>query len=186
MAKTRNTKKTTETKKRGRGHPKTDTSPKQYTGDNRLPPHKILAHYTPGRPTEYKPEYCVPLIEHMADGYSFESFAACVAVSSDTLYTWVSKHEEFAEAKKIGFQLNRVWWETTSKSNAAKNTGNAAGIRFNMINRFRGEWTDSQHVDMTTKGKELKAPINLNNVSEDTIRRLLNEAEGSDDETSQG
>jgi hypothetical protein len=166
-------------KKRGRGHPKTDTTPGQYgdPSEFKLPPHKILAHYVPGRPTMYKPEYCQPLIEHMAEGFSFESFAGYVSTSSDTLNTWVHKHAEFAAAKKLGRELNRKWWEAVSRKNAMLNSGNAAGIRFNMINRFRGEWTDSQHVDLTTKGKEIQKNVNLTNVTEETLRRLIAESD---------
>lgn len=55
-----------------------------------------------GRPTKYKEEYCNHLIEHMANGFSFESFAAHCNVNIDTLYEWCKVHEAFSEAKKIG------------------------------------------------------------------------------------
>lgn len=46
---------------------------------------------------------CELLIEHMSNGYSFEAFGGVVRVSRQTLYTWVGKYKEFAEAKEIGF-----------------------------------------------------------------------------------
>lgn len=55
-----------------------------------------------GRPSKYKPEYCQMLIEHMAKGYLYESFAGVVETCWDTLYDWEVAHPEFLEAKKEG------------------------------------------------------------------------------------
>jgi hypothetical protein len=55
-----------------------------------------------GRPTKYKPEYCELLIKHMAQGNSFESFAADCDCSFESLYEWARVHPDFSEAKKIG------------------------------------------------------------------------------------
>lgn len=51
---------------------------------------------------KYKPEYCDMLIEHMAEGFSFESFGGKVRCGRTTLYDWVANFPEFAEAKEIG------------------------------------------------------------------------------------
>lgn len=53
-----------------------------------------------GCPTKYKEEFCDKLIEHMKQGYSFESFAAIVDVDRDTLYEWAKVHPIFSDAKK--------------------------------------------------------------------------------------
>lgn len=55
-----------------------------------------------GRPSLYKPEYCQQLIDHMAKGGSFWSFAADVDVCFDTLSEWCKVHPEFSEAKSVG------------------------------------------------------------------------------------
>ena len=39
----------------------------------------------------------------MSQGHSFEAFGGLVKVSRNTLYEWVKKHKDFAEAKEIGF-----------------------------------------------------------------------------------
>lgn len=54
-----------------------------------------------GRPTDYKPEYCQMVIEHMAKVFSFESFAGVVGVSKQTLYDWRSKHKDFLDAHNV-------------------------------------------------------------------------------------
>ena len=43
------------------------------------------------------------LVEHMAAGLSFESFAAVIEVSRFVLYDWCKVHDEFLDAKKVGF-----------------------------------------------------------------------------------
>lgn len=55
-----------------------------------------------GRPTKYKKKYCEMLIEHMAKGLSYESFAGKIEVSRDTLYEWEKEHKDFSDSKKIG------------------------------------------------------------------------------------
>ncbi len=63
-----------------------------------------------GRPTIYKPEYPEMLLDHMAGGESFPSFAAIIRTHWDCLYEWCDPkngcyHPEFAEAKRIGEAL---------------------------------------------------------------------------------
>ncbi len=94
-----------------------------------------------GRPTKYKPEYCDALIEHMAKGYSFETFGASVGVWTSSTYLWL-KHPKFSEAKKEGEARCRLWWEKLGMGGASghlKNFNAAAWI-FNMKNRFH--WKD--------------------------------------------
>ncbi len=111
-----------------------------------------------GRPSKYKPEYCEQLIEHMEQGYSFDSFAGIVEVNIDTLYEWTKVHEEFSEAKKVAFSKCQVFWEKIGIDNilnksetesfgknefTTKSTSlNASAWIFNMKNRFK--WKDKQ------------------------------------------
>lgn len=67
--------------------------------------------FTPGRPTKYRAEFCQMLIDHMAEGYSFQAFAGVVHCSIDSLYEWAKVHDDFSEAKRIGTQVARHWWE---------------------------------------------------------------------------
>lgn len=66
-----------------------------------------------GRPSKYKTKYCDMIIDHMAEGYSFESFGAIIDVNQDTLHEWAKRHEEFSEAKKLAFTKSRYYWEKT-------------------------------------------------------------------------
>lgn len=80
------------------------------------------------------------LIKHMAQGFSFDSFAAEIDVCDDTLYEWAKVHPAFSDAKKIATQKSRKFWESAGieglfshPKGPVLNTG--AWI-FNMRNRF--------------------------------------------------
>lgn len=62
--------------------------------------------------TKYKEEYCEQLIKHMSMGYSFDSFGSDIKVGRQTLYDWVKRHKEFAEAKKIAHAEALKFFET--------------------------------------------------------------------------
>lgn len=115
---------------------------------------KMSENNPKGRPSKYKPEYCEQLIEHMSNGYSFDSFAGVVEVNQDTLHEWTKVHEDFSESKKIAFSKSQIFWEkigidnivNTSESfgegQSISKTLNASAWIFNMKNRFK--WKDKQ------------------------------------------
>lgn len=102
-----------------------------------------------GRPTDYDPKYCDELVQHMAGGLSFESFAGTIGVCRKTLYNWEAEHEEFLHAKNTGLERGRLWWERIGRaaSSGQKVAGfdhkhfNTAVYIFTMKNRFK--WRDS-------------------------------------------
>lgn len=111
-----------------------------------------------GRPTKYKKEYCEMLIEHMKQGYSFDSFGALLpdgGASKETLYAWTRAHRRFLDAKKQGEMQARLWWEKIATAGmAGKIKGfNATVWVFSMKNRFG--WKDRlQTVDEDEDGFE--------------------------------
>ena len=96
-----------------------------------------------GAPSKYKEEYPDMLIQHMSQGFSFESFGASpVCVHKDTLYQWLKKHQNFADAKKRAELESLKFWEDLGIKGAKgvyKNF-NATSWIFNMKNRFK--WRD--------------------------------------------
>lgn len=101
------------------------------------------AGYVFGRPTKYKPKYCDMLIEHMANGGSFEGFAAVVKTHSDTLYDWLDAQPDFLEAKKAGFIASRKFWEDTMADQArGKINGSSTALIFALKNRFPKDYRD--------------------------------------------
>lgn len=103
--------------------------------------------YVFGRPTKYRPKYCTMLIEHMAEGGSFEGFAAVVKTHSDTLYDWLDAQPDFLEAKKTGFIASRKFWEDTMADQArGKINGSSTALIFALKNRFPKDYRDRTEV----------------------------------------
>jgi transposase len=103
-----------------------------------------------GRPTKYKPEYCELLVEHLKQGYSFETFGAIAGVFKEALYDWVAKYPEFSNAKKEGTLLGQHFWEKMGTAGAmGKIQGfNVTAWIFNMKNRYN--WRDKRDIDNTS------------------------------------
>lgn len=108
-----------------------------------------------GRPTDYKPEYCEMLIEHMSEGYSFKSFGGIVSVVEDTLNEWVKVHKEFSVSKNIGNLKSMVFWEQVGRRGMMNDIPffNDRIWRLNMINRFRADWIDGTKNENNDKVK---------------------------------
>ena len=111
-----------------------------------------------GRPSKYDPDFCEDLIEHMSQGYSFESFAGLKKVNQDTIHEWAKVHPAFSEAKKIAFEQSRIFWERMSIEglwNTKDKSMNTGMFCINMKNRFK--WTD--RVEVQGSGDEDKPLI---------------------------
>ena len=114
-----------------------------------------------GRPSKYDSKYDQMLIEHMAQGLSFESFAGLISVNKDTLSEWVKVHESFSVAKKEGLDKNRLFWEKLAidhilnksdsefQGSSSSRSLNATVWIFNMKNRFPQEWRDKRDIEVT-------------------------------------
>lgn len=102
---------------------------------------------SPGQPTLYKPEYCQLLIDHMTQGFSYETFPAVIGVAKQTIYNWEAAHPEFLDAKNTAMVQCRLFWEGLGiKLATGAIQGNAAIWIFNMINRFK--WAQKAEIDV--------------------------------------
>lgn len=105
------------------------------------------------RPTKFKPEYCELVINTMAEGKSLAAAAAQLRVARSTFYEWAKNHPEMAEAVAIGKDLSLAYWEQLAHDTATgESNGNASVLNFQMKNRFRNDYTDSQ--DLRLSGGE--------------------------------
>lgn len=112
-----------------------------------------------GRPSKYKSEYCEKLIEHMAEGLSFESFAGVIGTCKQTIYGWTEKHDEFLDAKRKGTEKCRVFWEKLGIDIArGKVPGNGRTWEVNVKNRFRNEWRDKHEISATVHVNHTTTP----------------------------
>lgn len=103
-----------------------------------------------GRPTKYKPEYCQMLIDHMSQGFSFESFGGVIMVGKNTMYDWVDKYAKFSNAKDTGDSANRLFWEKMGIAGCLGRISNfnAKMWSMNMKNRFKWFETDRTTIDI--------------------------------------
>jgi hypothetical protein len=62
-------------------------------------------------PSDYDPKYCAMLIEHMAEGLSYETFAAKIGSCRSTLYNWEKQFPEWLDTKKKALEISQLWWE---------------------------------------------------------------------------
>lgn len=123
-----------------------------------------------GRPSKYKPEYCQMLVDHMASGLSFESFAAVIDVNRDTLWEWLKVHEDFSDSQKVASDKCRLFWEKLGINeimNVSEYQGGSKSLNstvwiFNMKNRFG--WRDKQEIEQTTT---INGTLNLETLAND-------------------
>jgi hypothetical protein len=99
----------------------------------------------------YEKRYCHLLVEHMAQGYTFESFGAVVNAGKRTLYEWVTKYPEFAQSKDLGYVKALLFWEQQGKQ-AFLNPRSYSPIVwiFRMKNQF--SWKDVKEDDEVASG----------------------------------
>lgn len=105
-----------------------------------------------GRPTKYDAAFPEMLVTHMEKGLSFEAFAGAIGVTKETLYQWVNTYEEFSDAKKLGSEKCRLFWEQIALEGLNSKAGvtfNSTVWIFNMKNRFG--WRDRIETENRTE-----------------------------------
>ena len=112
----------------------------------------------------------------MSKGFSFESFGAVAKTSKDTLYEWVKKYPEFADAKNEATSFCRMFWErlgvaaiiSRSEHQGGSKSLNSAVWIFNMKNRFG--WRDKQPDEVA------EATVHVNLSDPEVIMEMLHRA----------
>lgn len=106
---------------------------------------------TAGRPSLYKPEHCDLAIEAGKNGKSLAWIAAEIGVTKYSIFNWIERYPEFAEAMALAKVHAQRWWEDAGQNNLAT-MGFSAGIwSRSMAARFPDDWRE-------VKGTELSAP----------------------------
>lgn len=117
-----------------------------------------------GRPSTYKKDYARKLPGMMKNGESVLEVCAKLKISKDCFYTWVKKHQDFADAFTRAKELSQAWWEKQGREGLHDTTvteyhenGKPRSLTrtqfndrlwgINMRNRFRSDWTESAATD---------------------------------------
>lgn len=98
-----------------------------------------------GRPTIYKSEYCESVIPLLKEGMSIEEIGLELDVGYTTIYDWMEKHEEFAQAIKKGREFSKAWWMRRGRKELENDKFNSTLWYMNMKNRFG--WADKKEVN---------------------------------------
>lgn len=101
-----------------------------------------------GRPTKYSPDFCAQVIEFGKEGFSKAEMAAALDIAYSTFDLWEHEIPEFSEAVKNARRKSQAWWE--GQGRVATFGGcegfSATSYIFQMKNRFREDWNDTQRV----------------------------------------
>jgi len=114
--------------------------------------------------TLYNERYCLMLIEHMSNGFSFESFAWLTEprVKKETLHAWASVHPDFSFAKDVAYSGCLYFWESLGIMGASGETDSKFNVTawiYNMKCRFGGEWLEDNREN--NKPLEYREPLTL-------------------------
>ena len=93
-----------------------------------------------GRPTEYRQEMCDQVIELLKEGASIEEIGLDLNCGYSTVYQWMDRHPEFAEAVKKGREYSKGWWLKEGRQNLKTKEFNSNLYALNMKNRHG--WAD--------------------------------------------
>lgn len=114
-----------------------------------------MAKHAGGRPTLYRPEMCEEAIGWMKKGHSIIEVAYLLNIGRSTLYEWIEKFPEFADAIKKGVDFSEGKWMIDGGLNSLRDKDfNATLWYMNMKNRFG--WKDKQYttVDATVRQED--------------------------------
>lgn len=113
---------------------------------------------------KYKSEFCQMLVDHMAQGLSYETFGAEVNCGKTTLYDWEGKYPEWVDAKEIAFLKAQIFFEKRliAKSSGATKKQNgfdaklidAQCLMFALKTRFHKTYGERQKLDIESKKTE--------------------------------
>lgn len=109
------------------------------------------------RPTKYKPEYCLEVVDHMREGASLTSFAASIGVARSSINEWMGEYPDFAEAVGVGKAVCAQWWEAVARQNALTGAGNATMTIFGLKNMSPDDWRDRREIDHSSADGSMSA-----------------------------
>lgn len=128
---------------------------------------------SPGQPDKYQKKFCALLIDHMKEGYTFESFGAIACVGRATLYRWLEKHPEFKRAHEEGWCHSLFFHDKMGRAGmAGKIPGFMTGPwAMRMKNMFG--WRDKHEVDHKSSDGSM-SQIDLSELSDEDLETMKN------------
>jgi formylmethanofuran dehydrogenase subunit A len=109
-----------------------------------MPAH-MRPEYRTGRPSEFRPEYCELVIEHMSKGYSLTAFAGLIRVARDSVYEWIKAERAFSDAvaRARSARVNALEIKLLRSRKGAETSAAIFALR----NACPDEWRDIKHTE---------------------------------------
>lgn len=101
---------------------------------------------------KYKKEFCKGLIDHMAKGFTFETYCVKIGCSIQSMYEWIEKHEEWKIAKELGTMKALLLHEerlNAKMDGKAPKGSELTAIIFALKTRFHKYYGDKQEQSHT-------------------------------------
>jgi hypothetical protein len=105
-----------------------------------------------GRPSSYKPEYCIRIVEMAKEGVGPAGYASKFEVDKATLYKWADTHEEFRIALSRAKTEEQHWWENAGRTGIFADKFNALVWHKSMAAKFRDDYTERSTTELVGKG----------------------------------
>lgn len=137
-----------------------------------------------GRPTDYKSEYCVRVIELGKTGASLAEIASELDVVRQTVYDWQDAHPEFLDAITRARQEAKVWFERKGRTGLETPGFNASLWAKQVSCRFPDDYREVTRTELTGKdGKAVKFQREATELTDDELAGIA--ASGSPRATSE-
>lgn len=102
------------------------------------------------RPTTYKPEYGVKILEAMSQGYSLVAAASMIDVHRRRVYDWMEVHEDFAALVELGKAKRQLFLETRLMKEEA--TGPQTTANIFALKNASADWREDTKQQLEVSG----------------------------------
>ena len=110
---------------------------------------------TAGRPSDFHPKYASELIKHCEKGFSFESFAHKVGVTSRTLRNWRKYYGDFNEACERAETARLFFYEKQLNGFiTGQSKGNIAALLFAMKTQYPEMYSQRRELDVSVTARK--------------------------------
>lgn len=139
------------------------------------------------RPYKYKKAYAKRLEEHLAAGYSFESFGGDIRVAKSTMYEWLKEIPEFKEAHDRGLKKGLQLYETILKAKVSgmgapgfdPKRGDTTALIFTLKTRFHKIYGDKSKLDLTSSDGSMSPKVSDEEINDIVAAHLAKKENGS-------
>ena len=116
---------------------------------------------------KYDPKFCDDILWHLEQGFTIESFSGYlwakyqIRVTTDCVYKWFRKYEEFGEAKEIGRSCGLRTMEFQLKQLREGGEGNLGPLAFTLKTQWAKLYAEKKILSVGNEDAERDFQINI-------------------------